>query len=87
MPTLAQEERTMLKVYTTDTCPQCKMVKTFLKMKNRKFEEIDITNDHQQKTYLQTLTGYNTVPVTIKEGMIPVVGYNPGELSRLVLTE
>ena len=70
----------MVKVYSTATCAQCPMVKKFLKYKGIEYEEIDVTNDPMR---LQKETGFMSVPVIIKEGLLPIVGYNPMELSKI----
>lgn len=68
-------------VYTTRTCVQCPYVKKFLKLKNIPYDEVDVTDDPMK---LQELTGYSSVPVTMKEGSLPIVGYSPTELAKLV---
>lgn len=70
----------MVKVYTARDCVQCPTVKKYLKYKKISYEEIDVTDDRAR---LQEETGYMSVPVIIKEGLVPIIGYNPTELAKL----
>ncbi len=74
----------MIRIYTTRTCAQCPLVINFMKMKNQEYEKVDVTDDASKREWLQKQTGYSTVPVTIREGYIPVVGYSPTALSQLI---
>ena len=49
-------------VYTAHYCPYCKAAKEFLKSKNVEFEEIDVTNDDEQRKKIEKLSGQKTVP-------------------------
>jgi glutaredoxin len=73
----------MIEVYTTKTCAFCKNVKQYLKMKNKEFREIDVTDDVEKRMELQQITGYTTVPVT-KIGNEYVVGWQPLKLAKLL---
>lgn len=70
-----------IKVYSTKTCTQCVPAKKYLRYKGIEFEEIDVTDDPMR---LQRETGFSAVPVIIKEGYIPIVGYDVKALSQLI---
>ena len=66
----------MVRVYTTNTCGQCKTVKKFLDYKQIPYETVDITNDFEQGIELQSKSGFIGVPVVEINGSY-IKGYNP----------
>lgn len=73
----------MLKVYSTDTCSYCVMLKKYLTSKNVEFESIDVTNDPEKRQELLEKTGMMSVPVTQKDDQY-IVGFQPGLLAKLI---
>lgn len=73
----------MLKVYSTDTCSYCVMLKKYLTLKNVEFESIDVTNDPEKREELLQKTGMMSVPVTQKDDQY-VVGFQPALLAKLI---
>lgn len=72
----------MIRVFTTPTCPYCKLVKDLLKELGHPFEEVDATiQGHAQE--LTRLSGSQCVPVTEKDGNL-VIGWNKQALIELV---
>jgi glutaredoxin 3 len=51
-----------VKVYTKRNCPYCVRAKALLSRKNVAFEEIDVENDDDLRTWLVETTGQRTVP-------------------------
>ena len=52
----------MIKIYSTPTCKNCKIIKNYLLDNKFEFQEIDITKDF--KAYAELISnGYKTVPV------------------------
>ena len=49
-------------LYTTQYCPYCDAAKEFLKKKNLKFSEIDVTDEDAMREKLVKSTGRETVP-------------------------
>lgn len=74
----------MLKVYTTETCAYCVMVKRYLQAKGLEYEEVDVTNDPETRQQLLDKTGMMSVPVTT-DGENFVVGFQPGQLAKLTV--
>ena len=64
-----------VKVYSTPTCPYCKMTKDFLKKNNVKFEDIDVSKDQKAAHEMVHKSGQMGVPVIEINGKI-IVGYN-----------
>lgn len=74
-----------IRVYTTPTCPYCRLVKEFLKEKGLSFEEIDVTSDHQSVQEMVKLSGQMGVPVVDIDGKI-IVGWNKAALEETINT-
>ena len=70
-----------VKVYSTQACPYCHMVKEFLKKNNIKFEDIDVSSNHEAANEMIEKSGQMGVPVTDIEGEI-IVGYNISALKK-----
>jgi len=51
-----------VRVYTTLVCPYCIRAKLLLRERGIAFEEIDVTGDHDKRTWLVEKTGRRTVP-------------------------
>lgn len=74
-----------IKVYTTDNCAYCVMVKRYLSIKGYDFEEINVENDPVKRKEAIDISGAMTVPIVVitdDEGHKNItVGYNIGRLS------
>ena len=70
-------------VYTSPTCPYCKMVKDFLSQRDISFEERDVSRNSSYAEELVRSTGQMGVPVTIINGQI-AVGFDRGRLEQLI---
>ena len=64
-----------IKVYSTPTCPYCRMVKSFLKEKGVDFEDIDVSVDSKAAEEMIQKSGQMGVPqIEINEKII--VGFD-----------
>ena len=70
-----------VKVYSTPTCPYCKMAKKFLQDNNVAFEDIDVSNDRQKAEELIKKSGQMGVPVLDIEGKI-IVGFDKESIKQ-----
>lgn len=52
-----------VKVYSTPSCPFCKMTKEFLKEKNISFEDINVAEDEKGREEMIKKSGAMSVPV------------------------
>lgn len=64
-----------VKVYTTSTCPYCKMLKAFLKEKDVLFENLDVGKDRNALNEMRQKSGQMGVPVIDIDGKI-IIGSN-----------
>lgn len=51
-----------IKVYTTRICWYCRQAKRLLEEKGLEYEEIDVSDDAETRTWLVGATGQRTVP-------------------------
>lgn len=72
-----------VKIYTTPTCPYCKMTEEFLKENNIKFEDIDVSSNPDAVQEMMEKTGQLGVPaIEIDENII--TGFNKDKLKELL---
>ncbi len=70
-----------VKVYSTPTCPYCKLTKEFLKEKNIAFSDIDVSADPAMANEMVKKSGQMGVQVIDIDGKI-IVGWNKGALEE-----
>ncbi len=70
-------------VYTTPTCPYCKLAKDFLKEKGVSYTEIDVAADPNAANDMVKKSGQMGVPVMEIDGQI-VVGWNQAAINDLL---
>ncbi len=70
-------------VYTTPTCPYCRMAKDYLAQRGVPFTERDVAADPAAAQELERLTGQRAVPVIQVDGQV-VVGFDRRALDRLL---
>ena len=69
-----------IKLYTTKSCPFCIAAKNLLKIKNLRFEEIDLTSRTELRLEISTKYNWRTVPLIIIDDKF-IVGFD--ELDKL----
>ena len=69
-----------IRIYTTGYCGFCHAAKSLLQARGLKYEEVDVTNEPQQRKWLIEQTGQRTVPQVFLGG-VPIGGFT--ELSAL----
>ncbi|MBU1026696.1 MAG: glutathione S-transferase N-terminal domain-containing protein [Candidatus Margulisbacteria bacterium] len=72
-----------VKVYSTPTCPYCKMVKQFLSENNVQFEDIDVSANQVAAQEMVNKSGQMGVPVLDIGGQI-IVGFNKAKIKELL---
>lgn len=75
--------KSMVKIYTTPTCPYCKLAKEFMTQHNIAFQELDVSQDEQALNEMVQKTGQLGVPVLDIDGQI-MVGFNRKKLGELL---
>lgn len=70
-------------IYTTVTCPYCKMAKAFFEANNVTFTEKDVTTDTAAQQEMIAKSGQLAVPVITVDDNI-VVGFQQPKLKELL---
>ena len=73
----------MITVFTTKTCAYCKMVKQYLTLKGKEFQEVDLSENPEKHQELINKTGAMTVPI-VQIGEEFIVGWNRQRMAELV---
>jgi glutaredoxin 3 len=77
------ERRHRVLVFTTQTCPWCTRVKSYLAQRRVPFKEVDVGRDAAAARDLVRRTGQTGVPVVEIDGK-PVVGVDNQKIDRLL---
>lgn len=64
-----------IKIYSTPSCPYCKLAKDFMTEKKIEFKEIDVAGDPTSANEMVKISGQMGVPVIDIDGQI-IVGWN-----------
>lgn len=72
-----------VKVYSTPTCPYCRMAKSFLEEKGVAFDDVDVSVDAAGRDEMMKKSGQMGVPVIDVDGEI-VIGFDKERLESLV---
>lgn len=67
-------------IYSTPSCPYCKMVKQYLDEKGVEYTDVDVSADQDTAAKMVELSGQMGVPVIDVDGKI-IVGFNKDELN------
>jgi len=70
-----------IKVYSTPTCPWCYTLKDFLKEKNIKFEDIDVSKNQKKLEEMIIKSGQMGVPQIEINGKI-IVGFDKAAIEK-----
>jgi len=75
------EKKKRVKVYSMPTCPYCRMVKEFLRIKGIEFEDVDVSKDQEAAKEMIEKSGSNGVPQIEINGKI-IVGFDKEAIER-----
>jgi glutaredoxin-like YruB-family protein len=64
-----------VKVYSTPSCPYCKMAKSYLSEKNISFTDLDVSVDRDAGMEMVRKSGQRGVPVLDIDGQI-IIGFD-----------
>jgi glutaredoxin-like YruB-family protein len=68
-----------VKIYTTPTCPYCKMAKKFLDDNGIKYQEFNVVEDKAAREEMKNKCGSLAVPTICFDGEV-LVGFNEAQL-------
>jgi glutaredoxin 3 len=72
-----------VKVYSTPTCPYCKMAKSFLDDKGVPYDDLDVSVDASARDEMIKKSGQMGVPVIDIDGDV-IVGFDQQRIAGLV---
>ena len=72
---------TNVKIYSTPTCPFCKMAKEFFKKHKIDYKDLNVAEDEKERNEMIEKSGQMSVPVIEIEGDL-IVGFNESELRK-----
>ncbi len=70
-----------VKVYSTPTCPYCRMAKNYFHSKKIDFVDIDVSQNSEKAQEMMDLSGQMGVPVIVI-GEDVIVGFNQAEIEK-----
>jgi len=71
----------VVKVYSTPTCPYCKMVKEYLSSKGVTFANIDVSVDKAASEEMIKISGQMGVPVIVVDNEV-ITGFDKGAINK-----
>lgn len=72
-----------IKIYSTPTCPYCKMAKDYLSSKNVSYQNIDVSSDQTAAEEMVKVSGQKGVPVIVINGQT-MVGFDKSRIDALL---
>ena len=70
-----------VKVYSTPTCPYCKLVKEYLSSKGVKFQNIDVSLDQAAGEEMIKISGQMGVPVIVAGSQV-ITGFDKEAINK-----
>jgi|TARA_B100002003_G_C13704034_1_gene353814 glutaredoxin-like YruB-family protein len=72
-----------VKIYSTSSCPYCKMAKEYLGLKGISYKEYDVSNDKIAQEEVVKLSGQMGVPVIVIKGNV-IVGFDKARIDSFL---
>ncbi len=72
-----------VKIYSTQTCPYCRMAKEYLDANNISYQNFDVGEDTLAREEMVRLTGQMGVPAIVIGGEI-VIGFDKERINALL---
>lgn len=73
-----------IKIYTTPTCAYCKMAKAYFKSQNWPYEELDVSENADNRQEMIKMTGQMGVPTIVINDKI-IVGFNKNAIDQAMI--
>ena len=72
-----------VRVYSTPTCPYCKMAKTFLDGKGVAYDDLDVSADARARDEMMKRSGQMGVPVIEIDGEM-IIGFDKERIAAML---
>ena len=73
----------IVKIYSTPTCPYCKLAKEYLTSKGVTFDGIDVSQNKEASQEMVTISGQMGVPVIVIDDQV-IVGFDKAKIDPLI---
>ncbi len=77
------ENQPKVVMFSTPTCSFCNQAKRYLREKNIRFTEVDVSRDFNAARDLQRMTGQTGVPVILINNR-PIVGFDKPRINQML---
>jgi len=78
-----QQNKNMIKIYSTPTCIYCKNLKEYLQSLNIDFVDIDVSKDEKELKEMVKISNQMGVPVVDIDGEV-VIGFDKVKIDKLL---
>jgi glutaredoxin 3 len=72
-----------IKIYSTQSCPYCKMAKEYLTSKGVSFEDVDVAGNQEAADEMVKISGQMGVPVIVIDGEA-IVGFDKTKIDSAI---
>ncbi len=72
-----------IKIYSTPTCPYCKLAKQYISSKGQNYQDIDVSQDKQALEEMVKLSGQMGVPTIVINDQV-VIGFDKERINALM---
>ncbi len=72
-----------VKIYSTPTCPYCRMLKDYLSSKGITYKDVDISDDQETAKEMIRVSGQMGVPVVIIDDVV-IIGFEREKIDSLL---
>lgn len=72
-----------IKIYSTPTCPYCKMAKEYLSSRGIAYHELDVSSNKEALEEMVKLSGQMGVPVIVVDNEV-IVGFDRTRIENLL---
>jgi len=72
-----------IKIYSTPTCPYCKLAKQYFSSKGLSYQDVDISENKEALSEMVKLSGQMGVPTIVINGQI-IVGFDKARIEELL---
>lgn len=72
-----------IKIYSTPTCPYCKLAKQYFSSKGLSYEDFDVSQDKNALNEMVKISGQMGVPTILINGQI-IVGFDRSRIEELL---
>lgn len=79
----SEKKQPKIKIYTTPTCPYCRMAKDYFRQKNLVYEEFDVSKNEHALNEMVHISGQMSVPVIVI-GKYVILGFDAQTIERIL---